>query len=375
VRHVRVDGGSAPGAGDEHLNGAITVVGSRGVTIADCSLTCPESQDGLEQTCLTVRSGTGGNPRDIRVERNRVSIGPWQSGVLLVDVGDAVVSGNAVGLAPDDGKGLRGSREVVGRAVSRFVGSAIRPTEGPGTKVVSVRGSPVHVLASHDATPLIEAIASLPTLGQVERHGAAKALRGAARRVITDDLVDSLPTGAAAVVAIAQQGMRAAWQGIVVGGSTVGSVQILDNVVDGTVQGIHVGVSQAGAPREAVSEMLISRNVIHARVPRLYDRDRFAIFVGNARSIHVTDTVASLAVPSSAVKLPPTPVEGIRLHGELGPFVCVRQSSLRGFTTGVAVTPLVVPAQRMWLVAETMAVGATHALVAPASVVSDRNVP
>lgn len=376
VRHVLVEGGSAGGAGDQQLNGAITVVGSQEVTIAECSLSCPESRDGLDQSCLTVRSGKGGNPTDIRVERNRMSIGPWQTGVLLVDCGQAVVSGNTIALAADDGEGLAGSREVVGRAVSRLVGSAIRPTEGPGTKTVFVRDSPVHVLAAHEATPLVDAVAGMATTGQVKRRGAVKALRAAARRAISDDVLATLPPVAREVVLSARKGLRAAWQGIVVGGSTAGSVQILDNVVEGTVQGIHVGVSQPGEPgREAVAEVLIARNVVHARVPRNYDRDRFAIFVGNARSIHVSDTTASLVRPGSATELPPTPVEGIRLHGELGPFVCVRQSSLRGFATGVTVTPLVVPNQRMWLVAETMAVGATQALVAPASVISDRNVP
>ena len=55
--------------------------------------------------------------------------------------------------------------------------------------------------------------------------------------------------------------------------------------------------------------------------------------------------------------------------------MCVRQSSLRGFTTGVVVRPLVVPQQRMWLVAETMAAGAGQALDAPQSVDRERNVP
>ena len=59
----------------------------------------------------------------------------------------------------------------------------------------------------------------------------------------------------------------------------------------------------------------------------------------------------------------------------LGPFVCVRQSSLRGFKIGVRVVPVGGVPQGMWLVAETMAVGATAALAAPNVVARERNVP
>ena len=73
----------------------------------------------------------------------------------------------------------------------------------------------------------------------------------------------------------------------------------------------------------------------------------------------------------------PTPVEGVRVHGELGPFMVVRQSHLRGFTVGVRVTPLnqPTPKDRVWLVAETMATGASPAVVAPDSVDRERNAP
>jgi hypothetical protein len=69
-------------------------------------------------------------------------------------------------------------------------------------------------------------------------------------------------------------------------------------------------------------------------------------------------------------------VAGIRIHGALGPFMSVRQTSLRNFTVGVRVVPLGrAPLQRVWLVAETMAVGSTAALDAPAAVDRERNMP
>ena len=121
---------------------------------------------------------------------------------------------------------------------------------------------------------------------------------------------------------------------------------------------------------------MIARNVVHSLVPRHLPGERHAVFVGNARSIHVLDTVATLRrTGGEKLKALPTAVEAIRIHGELGPFLCVRQSSLRGFKVGVRVVPVGSIPQGMWVVAETMAVQATAALAAPAVVLRDRNVP
>ena len=171
---------------------------------------------------------------------------------------------------------------------------------------------------------------------------------------------------------------RAAGQGIVVAGTRVGSVQILDNLVEDAAQGIHVGVSNGEVPgRELAGDVLLSRNVVHALVPAAHDRQRHAVFVGNARSIHLKDTIATLRRIGTPPQSGPTPVEGISIHGVLGPFVCVRQTSLRGFApTGVSLVALgTPPADRMWLVAETMAEGAALGVSAPATVEQERNRP
>jgi hypothetical protein len=151
---------------------------------------------------------------------------------------------------------------------------------------------------------------------------------------------------------------------------------VLDNLVEGAVEGIHVGVSDAGRPgRERADTVVISRNVVHALVPRFHDRGRHAVFVGNARSVHVETTAATLRRTGKG-RLPPTvtPVDGIRVHGELGPYLKVGSSSLDGFAVGVRVTPLGTPPKaRMWLVAETMADGAGSALIAPQAVDRERN--
>ena len=162
-------------------------------------------------------------------------------------------------------------------------------------------------------------------------------------------------------------------EGIVIAGRAVGTVEILDNLIEQTIQGIHVAASGPAPGREAADAVLLSRNIVHARVPAAHKRDRHAVFVGNARSVHVKDTIATL---ERTGKTAPTPVDAIRLFGAFGPFMAVRQTSVRNFTTGVRVEPLEpLPSPRMWLVSETMADGGALGAEVPESVQHERNYP
>ncbi len=176
-----------------------------------------------------------------------------------------------------------------------------------------------------------------------------------------------------------------AGQGIVVAGVDAGIVRILDNVLQDTIQGIHVGVSRPGvSPRPTADIVVLSGNVVNALVPSDYRRDRFAIFVGNARSVSISDTTATLrrsaivTSPDVAGKPPRakvTPVEGVRLHGTFGPYVVVRGTSLRGFHVGVRVVPMAPPTVATWTVTDTLADGAAVGVEAPDTVAQQRNQP
>jgi hypothetical protein len=379
IRHIRVEGGSPGGAGDAHLNGAVTATGSVGVTISDCSLSCPASSESREQTCITIRSDTKRVPDAIRIERNRLEIGPWQTGILVLDAQDTVVAANRLGL-PDGLAALAPgiADDLVARMLRKLVAGAIRKTAETGTKPVAIPGGgTINVVTANNASKLVEAFIPLLTPAQVIRRGPAKALEGAARRALEPANFTKLPQQATAMIGLVRQEMLAAGQGIIVGGTHIGTIQILENTVADTIQGIHVGVSDPRlGGQEAIEHVMIARNVVHSLVPQYYDRDRHAIFVGNAGTVHVLDTVATITRHGGKLVLPPTAVEGIRIHGRLGPFVCVRQSYLDGFTVGVRVAPVGAPPdKRMWVVAETLCDHSTKALDAPISVDRERNVP
>src|SRR5262249_6326485 len=137
LHDLRVEGGSPGGAGDPHLNGAITASLVVGLTIADCSLACPGARGIRMQTCVTARAPAV----DVRIERNSFEVGPWQTGILLLDVESALVAGNRLGLPPDVPDPAPGSTdELVTRMMRRLMGAAIAPP-GPGVVEVAVPGA------------------------------------------------------------------------------------------------------------------------------------------------------------------------------------------------------------------------------------------
>jgi hypothetical protein len=196
--------------------------------------------------------------------------------------------------------------------------------------------------------------------------------------------LDAIEPDARALLARLARDLRPALQGIVVGGARADTVVVRDNLVEGTIQGIHVGVSGRGEARLSAGEVMISRNIVHALVPAVYAQDRHAVFVGNARSVHVLDTVATLTRPDRDLSRVQSSVDAVRVQGTLGPFLAVRQTSTQGFVVGVRVEPLAPfpsPKARMWLVAEAMATvaGGRGALLpavnAPAAVIGERTIP
>jgi hypothetical protein len=368
VRHMRFEGGSrgAP-PGDPHLNGAVTFTGCTDVVVADCVATCPDST-GKAQACITVRSSDQGvRPDRIRIDRNRLEVGAWQTGVLVVDADSVAVADNHA-LLPAGTGGRIAVRDLIAREAQRLITGAIRMAPGPPPQPQVVPGSPGAALAGD----------FLRLAGpSVARLGLARGSKAFAARVAAEG-VAGLSQGSLDLLGQLGSSTRAALAGIVVGGARVETVQILDNVVEGAVQGIHIGVSdprQAG--REGAGDVVVSGNIVHSLVPPFYDRERHAVFVGNARSVRVLGTSATLARPGRAPAAVST-VEGIRIYGTVGPFLVVRDTSLTGFTVGVRVEPLAtIPRVRLWLVAETMAQGAAtgKALVAPATVDRERNIP
>jgi hypothetical protein len=380
VRHVRVEGGRPRPPGDPQLNGALTVIGSVDVRVADCTLTCPDAGT-KAQTCLTVRPLDGKvRPDRVRIDHNELLVGALQIGVLVVDPVAVILQANRVRGVTVARPTRIGTNPVLVRNLAHLLLMAVPHETGATALAEGPAPAPPAGLAKA-LGPLAERYRAYATPARVKKLGGAAAAARRFVRSIADLPIAELAGRDRGVLARLVGSLQPALQGIVVGGANVGTVEVLDNVVENTIQGIHIGASDARVEgREAVTEVLVSRNVVHVAVPFAHDRERHAIFVGNARSVHVLDTVATLVRPDAPILRGEraTRVEAVRVFGVLGPYLVVRHTSARGFDTGVRVSPvppLPNAKQRLWLVGETVASGGTAGAVVPPAVVSEHNVP
>ncbi len=369
VEHLAVRTVSAgPPPGEESLNGAITFEGCRGVTVRSVHANIPDAPV-RTQTAVTVRERGTRVPERVTISGNRLVVGSWQVGVLVANGRDVTIDHNHVslGAAPDDEHVLFPGRSIFVDELTRlFVASTGSPS--PTTRPAPLpTGRTVNLVARSPIVPIVDEWVSA---GAVTADDDRLAFHSFAATITADRGASLSVAGRASLVALARS-LRAVGQGIVVGGQRASTVAITDNAVRDAVQGIHVGVSRAGiGTRESIDEVLIARNTVHLAVATTYGRDRHAVFVGNVQSAEIVDTRATLTRPLGTPGVVPTPVDGVRVVGFLGPFVVVRGGSFAGFNIGVRAEPLgTVPTQRVWSISEVNAGGLAGAVgaVAPLS--------
>ncbi len=124
-------------------------------------------------------------------------------------------------------------------------------------------------------------------------------------------------------------------QGIVVAGSVANDVRILNNTIDGTAQGIHVGLSD----RKAVpyvsglqaNVVQIIGNTITVRLTPEMTGDRHGIFVGSVQSAVINDNHVELVRWPNAGQ----DIYAIKIIGVLGYRVLVERNAMLGFTLGI----------------------------------------
>jgi len=367
LRDLALVAGIAGNAADaDGLNGAATFEGCRGVTVDGVAVRTPDG--GVRrQTAITVRGHGTRGPERVRIGSCDLVVGAWQVGVLVVDGLDVVVDGNHVGLAPSRSElATLGGRSVLADEIGRMFARSLDPAQDTPTRTIRLpSGRRARLAVRSPVGALADAFAQGPARPGSDDVAELVSFAGTAM---------TNPSGLAAPAFTELQGLgrtlAAVGQAIVVGGRQTASVRISGNTIRGAVQGIHVGTSHPGGGRERAGEVLISGNMVHLAVPATHARERHAVFVGNADSIQVTDTRATISRTAPVPGVDPTPVDAVRLFGSFGPFVSARGVSVDGFHVGVRAEPLgAAPTRRVWSISEVMAAGlagATGAL-APAT--------
>jgi hypothetical protein len=167
--------------------------------------------------------------------------------------------------------------------------------------------------------------------------------------------------------AILNQEVVAAAQGIVVAGQSIDEVRIVNNTLDGFIQGIHVAASQhdSYAPTTVLQagNVLIRNNTVHVVLPSSATRERHGIFVGNCASLVIEENRLTAQQSNTAA---PQRIEGIRVWGAIGRRMFIRGNHLSGFTIGVRFWPTNLPnnanpsaIKLLWYISENLFEGAT----------------
>lgn len=158
--------------------------------------------------------------------------------------------------------------------------------------------------------------------------------------------------------------MDAGSQGIVIGGSNAGDINILNNRIQGVLQGIHVGISHRGvnpSTHDTAGVVHIMNNNIDVLLPSYGTRERHGIFVGNCNSLIIQNNFASVHRTDLTGKLI---IDGIRVHGHIGKMMIIRQNHLVGYTQGIHFWPINDGSGTyQWVITDNMAEGSTEEAV------------
>jgi hypothetical protein len=156
---------------------------------------------------------------------------------------------------------------------------------------------------------------------------------------------------------IRQQNPAVASQGVVVGGRIATDVRILNNTIQGVLEGVHLGMSHRKSPKgtpDLAGRLQIKGNTIGLILPPIAFRERYGIFIGNCNSNIIGNNYIRV---KRFLKTVNVHIEGIRIFGHSGRMMIVKQNHLENFTVGIYVNPLNQIRQELfqWAVTDNMA--------------------
>jgi len=381
VTHLRVetavpkDVASPPG--DAGLMGGLSFLGGDGIRVHDVEVQVPDS-GGKSQSAIYVASdANAGDPGRVQICGNRLDVGDQQVGILVASASVSQISDNTVRLAAaPTGPQFRPNR-LVARQLGTYIASHILlatapPPPGPAPGAPAAPApAPAAPAAPAERTPrsavgrtveLANGVTlNLGGTAQIRRVITDFANSTSARRLtaernprialaryvaasVTEPHQAAIGTASANLLAAAAINARSIAQGIVVGGSRAPLVRIDGNLVQGAIEGIHVGLQARGTRGLAAGQVTISGNTVGLIVPFFWARQRHAYYVGSVASLTMTDNHARLARTGNRDA---TAVDAVRVWGALGNWIEIRGLDLTGpFRIGVVIqTPVPGPAR------------------------------
>lgn len=350
VRDLYAETGRVVPGGQERLrNGTLTFNRCGEVNVEHVTLKCGAGA-ARSSACVTVR-GDEKRPSAARVLHCAMSVGHRQQGVLLVNVSRSLVEDNVIRVynkptrlhfehADKDPLVRAGLRDML---ISRVYFGKTPP---PGRNVsLSVTTPPptFHFLTHSGLRREWERVLELnpmrfprPTNRNLLTH-----LKNLADRLIVDaNFRNIFPRIKDVFDRVLLQDRAVASQGITVGGRVAREVRIINNTVEGALEGVHVGLSLTTRDAnddpvrnqfDLADEVTIAGNsILVVLPPDAVKLNRFGIFVGNCQSLRVENNNIRLERIADAADIP---IEAIRVWGVLGDRVSVSRNCVRTAAT------------------------------------------
>jgi hypothetical protein len=372
VRDLDIESGVAEGEEDlKHLRGTLNFRNCPEVEVECVRLACA-GRPGPNATCITVNGAEPSEARgtvSVRIRSCTLDIGFLQIGILLTDVVRAHIEDNELRVRPWPFEILRPPIWTHGKlriALRRWL---LPSTEGGrGRDRRAEIGVPLGdgTLLMRTPRALTGVWATLLAMNPAPEGIAEEGLRRHLGLLVDRVLADEPVEGAEALRRVLRRldlSVEAtAYQGIVVGGRVATEVRIVDNTIGGVVQGIHIGVSHreasAGLP-DLAGRVTVAGNSVDV-VPVPAPLQHHAVFVGNCDSLFVENNCAV----ASGIRPEGLQIDSIRVFGHLGRRLIITHNHMEGFTTGIAVHPILtgeIPSV-LWLVTQNVTPGANSQL-------------
>jgi len=202
-----------------------------------------------------------------------------------------------------------------------------------------------------------------------------------ARRIVVDEAFRRrFPSARAWFDSLKANITATGYQGIVCGGQHLSVATVEGNHVDGFLEGLRIGLSHENMPRgqfDDAGSISVLNNRLHLRLPFERRRGHFGLFVGHVRRLRLVGNSVVWAAGRNDIQ---RYSEAVRVWGNLGNFVMIKDNDLRLGEIGVNVrhTGIKITAQTVqWLAADNFAEAArpNQVIVAPEAMVKRNNKP
>jgi len=360
----------------EGLNGTIMFRSCKLVNVEAVGVKCA-SASSRAATCITVRNDT--NVGSARIQHCVLEPGHQQTGILLVNVARSQVEDNlirveqAAQLPPArllNDRQYRASLRNLLIADARL--GAVRGKQDQSNVTLSSGNQVIHFRTDSSLKNAWTSLLKRHPATNVDSPRAllAHVTKLADRLIVEDEFRTRFKAFRTFLGAVLQQPQLVGSQGITVGGVGATEVRIINNTIEGVLQGIHVGLSKRDRARHSTRMVTIAGNTIFVLLtPVAMKKDRHAIFVGNCDSLLIENNNARLLRLPKADKLK---IDGIRVWGQLGDRALVTQNHLASadgnqklsFDTGINLHPLnEMGRNRLWLVNFNVAPSREHTVL------------